>query len=576
MIRSLSLRSSVSLAVVSLAACGGGGSNESVTASGTVAGSGTVSGTGTVTTASGTAVPPRTVPVGDTVALTAGGRLISFNRATPETLVGSIAVAGVAQGETLLGIDHRPSDGKLYALSSAGMLYQLDAATGMATPRAALRAAAGDDNPYTALSGTNFGFDFNPAADRLRVVSDTGQSLRINVDTGDTITDGAINPAGVAITASGYTNSFAGTSGTQLFGLDVMAGRLHLQDPPNAGTLNAGVTLGVSAEASNGFDIDARTNTGFAVLRTGGQSVLYRINLAATADAATRVGTVGESEAIRGIALAPAAAPTALALTSNNQLVAFNPRSPNALTGTVAVTGLGTGESMVGIDYRPRDGLLWGLSSTGRLYTIDSTTGAATFRAALVADPADTTSPYTGLGGTVTAVDFNPVADRLRVNTSDGQNLRIVVETATVNGATVTAGHTTTDGPLSRASGAASVVASAYTNSFAGTTATSLYNLEQNANQLTLQNPPNNGTLADVGPLGVDIAGNAGFDIGGGANGLSLAALRSGASGPFLLYSISLTTGAATLYGNAAGNAALSQIGGANGPANLIDLAIRF
>lgn len=574
MMHSLSLRSAVSLAIVSLAACGGGGDSDSVT----VAGSGAVSGSGTVTTTSGaTGTPSRPVSVGDTVALTASGRLVSFNRASPETLVGSVALSGVAQGETLLGIDYRPADGKLYALGDKGMLYQLDAATGVATPKAALRAAAGDDNPFTTLSGTNVGFDFNPAADRLRVVSNTGQSLRINVDTGDTITDGAINPAGAAITASGYTNSFAGTSSTQLFGLDVTAGRLHLQDPPNAGTLNAGVTLGVSADAGNGFDIDARTNTGFAVLRTGSQTVLYRINLAATAEAATRVGPVADGEAIRGIALAPTAAPTALALTSGNQLVAFNPRSPNTLTGTTAVTGLGSGESLVGIDFRPRDGLLWGLSSTGRLYTIDSTTGAATFRAALAADPTDTTAPYTGLTGTVTAVDFNPAADRLRVNTSDGQNLRIVVETATANGVTVTAGHTTTDGALNRASGGmASVVASAYTNSFAGTTATSLYNLEQNTNQLTLQNPPNNGTLADVGALGVDIDGNAGFDIGGGANGLALAALRGGATGPFLLYSIALPTGAATLYGNTTGNAAASQIGGATGPANLVDLAIRF
>ena len=176
----------------------------------------------------------------------------------------------------------------------------------------------------------------------------------------------------------------------------------------------------------------------------------------------------------------------------------------------------------------------------------------------------------------MTSVDFKPAADRLRVISSDGHNLRIVVETATVNGVTVTAGQTTTDGTISRATGAASVTASAYTNSFAGTTSTVLRNLEQSTDQLTRQDPPNNGTLVDIGPLGVNITGVAGFDIGGGANGLALAALRTGAAGPFSLYTVSLTTGAATLYRNSSANAGLSQIGGANGPANLIDLAIRF
>jgi len=551
--RKTALSSAAALAVTTLVACGGGGDDAP-------------------------AAPPAPVAVnvGDTVALTASGRLVSFNRTAPGTQVGAVSVSGLAEGESLLGIDRRPADGQLYALGSGGSVYQLDPATGVATRKSTLRAAAGDDNPFTALAGTSFGFDFNPAADRLRVVSNTGQNLRINVDTGDTTTDGNITPSTSVVTASAYTNSFAGTSSTQLFNLDAAAGRLQLQDPPNNGTLNAGLPLGVTADAGNGFDIDARTNIGYAALRVGSETVLYTVNLAATADAATRVGVIGGGEALRGIALSSTAAPTAIALGSSNRLVAFSPRTPNTLTSNTAVTGLGAGETLVGIDVRPRDGLLWGLTNTGRLYTLDAATGAATFRAALIADPADATDAYTGLVGTVTSVDFNPAADRLRVITSSGQNLRIVVETATTNGVTVTAGHTTTDGPINRVSAPASVVAAAYTNSFAGTTATALYNIEQNADQLTLQNPPNNGTLVDVGALGVDVTGFAAFDIAGGGNGLALAALRAGAAGPFALYSVSLTTGAATLYNNTTGTVGASQIGGATGPADLIDLAIRF
>ena len=64
-------------------------------------------------------------------------------------------------------------------------------------------AATGDDNPYTALTGSQFGVDFNPVADRLRVISDSGLNLRINADTGATTTDGAINRAGAAPMVAG-------------------------------------------------------------------------------------------------------------------------------------------------------------------------------------------------------------------------------------------------------------------------------------------------------------------------------------------------------------------------------------
>ena len=431
--------------------------------------------------------------------------------------------------------------------------------------KAALKAAPGDDDPFAALSGNDFAVDFNPVADRLRVVSNLGQNLRINVDTGDAITDGLISLTGAAatVTAAGYSNAFFGTTATQLFDIDAASGLLHLQDPPNNGTLAAGLALGVNAEAVNGFDVDARNNTGYAALRVGGTQTLYRVNIAS--GAATAVGAIAGGEAIRGLALQQPAAPTVLGLTADNQLLAFDPKAPNTITATTPITGLGAGETVIGIDTRPKDGLLYALTSAAKLYTVNTTTGAATLKVTLTADAADTTAPFTALAGTVFSVDFNPAADRLRVIADNGQNLRINVDT----------GATFTDAMINRTGSAPTLLASAYTNSFDGAAATMLFNLDAASDVLTLQAPPNDGTLANVGTLGLDISGMAGFDIAGGANGLALAALRSGASGPFTLYSVSLTTGAATLYRNTSGNAALNQIGGANGPA-LLDIAIRF
>lgn len=520
--------------------------------------------------------PPAAVEVGDTIVLTASGRLVSFNRAAPATEIGATTVTGLASGDALVGIDMRPADGMLYGLGSSGTLYTVDPSTGVATRKSSLIAAPGDNAPFTALTGTQFAVDFNPAADRLRVVSDTGLNLRVNVETGEAITDGTITPTTTVVTAAGYTNSFAGTVTTQLYGIDATAGRLVLQDPPNDGVTNAGVPLGVTAEAANGFDIDPRTNMGYAALRVGGSTGLYTVSLSATENAATRVATIAGGEAIRGLALNGPATLQALALTADNRLHAFDPAAPNTITATMPITGLTAGDTVLGIDFRPKDGMLYALSSGGRLYTVDPASGAATLRATLEADPTDTSMPYAGLTAPRYTVDFNPVADRLRAIGSDGQNLRIAVETVTTGATTVTAGRTITDGAVNRVGTPASVVASAYTNSFAGTTATALYNLDETSDQLTLQNPPNDGTQVNVGAVGLDLAGAVGLDIAGGANGAALAALRNGAAGPFTLYAVTLTSGATALYRNTSGDASRSLIGGAGGPANLVDLALRF
>ncbi len=92
--------------------------------------------------------------------------------------------------ENIVGIDVRPADTALYALGSTGRLYTADAATGALTLKSTLAAALGDGSaPYAGLVGTEFGIDFNPGNDGLRVVSDTGQNLRVTVDNGNTITD---------------------------------------------------------------------------------------------------------------------------------------------------------------------------------------------------------------------------------------------------------------------------------------------------------------------------------------------------------------------------------------------------
>jgi hypothetical protein len=515
-----------------------------------------------------TTPPPPAATVGDVVALTASNRLVSFDRATPGTIRSNVLVTGLQSGENLVGIDVRPADGMLYGVGSTGRLYTLDAATGAATNKSRLAADAADTTePFAALAGASFGVDFNPMADRLRIVSNTGQSLRINVDTGATTTDGSINggAANTAISASAYTNSFAGTGSTTLYGIDSTNSTLYTQNPPNDGTLAKPVPLGVTIGAANGFDIDARTNIGYMVATVGGARNLYGVNLAATSAPTNLIGALGVTEDIRGIALRAVAAPVILGLADDNRLLGFKIGSPNTIDTNVAISGLAGGETLVGIDVRPKDGMLYGLTSTARLVTIDPATGAATVKATLSADATDTTAPYTAMQGTSYAVDFNPAADRLRVISDSGQSLRINVDT----------GATTTDGNINRAGVAPRVVAAAYTNSIPNAASTQLFDVDGASSVLALQNPPNDGTLVNVGALGVTVAGTGAMDIGGGENGLVLAALRATAGGPSSLYRVNLTTGAATPV-NGAATPASSVIGSSsgNGGPGVRDIAI--
>src|ERR1041384_839244 len=110
-------------------------------------------------------------------ALTVGNRLLTFNSSMPSMIVNNVAITGLQAGEILRGIDIRPANGQLYGVGSTSRLYTINPQTGAATQVGSA--------PFTpALSGTEFGFDFNPTVDRIRLVSDTGQNLRLNPDTG--------------------------------------------------------------------------------------------------------------------------------------------------------------------------------------------------------------------------------------------------------------------------------------------------------------------------------------------------------------------------------------------------------
>ncbi len=247
-------------------------------------------------------------------AITSTNGLLSFDSATPGTTSPVVPITGLQAGEGLVGIDFRPATNQLYGVGSTSTVYSINTGTGLAT-------AAGPAF-VPALSGTSFGVDFNPTVDRLRIVSNTGQNLRVNPITGAiaaTDTPLAFAPADVNagrtpnVVGAAYTNNFAGAATTTLYGIDSGLGILVTQNPPNAGTLNTVGPLGINPTGIAGFDISGADGTAFASLSVGaGAASLYKINLAT--GAATAVGTIGSGLTITDISVTPVPEPSALIL----------------------------------------------------------------------------------------------------------------------------------------------------------------------------------------------------------------------------------------------------------------------
>lgn len=539
----------------------------------------------------------------DANVLLTSNRLGTFSSTNPASLGSPATLTGVAAGDTLVSIDRRPQNGVLYALGinttlGTAQLYKISADNSLATPVGSTGSFVASNGttpvyPGNMNSSTRFEMDFNPSVDRLRVVNSAGQNFRINPNTGafvdgDTVNsgvqmDGAINGSTTTLDATAYTNNAQNSTLTTQYTLDATSGTLNIQNPPNNGTQTLALTLAPTLTSVLGFDIAPGVNasssnsavssgSGVAVVKLTGSSseALASINL--VTGAVSNAGTIG-SGGIIGLALQKPTSVPIVALTSTGSLLRFYSGSPGTTT-TVSVTGLTASETLVGIDYRPATGQLYGLginatANTGTLYLLDPQTGAGTAigSASQVAfvnalgNPVDLPDPASeGYG-----FNFNPTADRIRVTTSTGLNFRLNPTTGAavdgdLGGAAGSVTGTNPDGTIN--GDTTGVSGAAYTNSSGGATVTTLYTLDANTNGLYIQSPPNagtqgslllvrlNGSLLDFGPrTGFDIQAQVKTGVSNtGVNaGSAHAALTVGSSTH--LYTINLLTGAATDLG---------------------------
>lgn len=178
----------------------------------------------------------------------------------------------------VLGIDQRPQDGRLYGVTERGQIVTIDPATGRAIQISRLNTEF--------QSGGRAVVDFNPVANRLRLMGMNGTNLRVNVDTGEAARDGQLKYAAGTpfaettprIVAGAYTNSVNGAQATALYTIDTLTRTYNLQAPPNDGVQQPRGQVAESLPPGVAFDILADgqgSNIGVALI--GG--TLHRVNL---------------------------------------------------------------------------------------------------------------------------------------------------------------------------------------------------------------------------------------------------------------------------------------------------------
>ncbi|MCA1594028.1 MAG: DUF4394 domain-containing protein [Acidobacteria bacterium] len=493
----------------------------------------------------------RAVPV---VGLLDFNRFVVFDSASPGTIIRSGTIAGLPAGERIVAIDFRPATGRLYALGMGfSRLYVINPQT------MSVVQAVGRSSFTPPLNSPNVGFDFDPALDRARAVSDdvsaNRQNLTFNPDPtfgGDATVEtppefAPGDPNGFsrpALFGIAYDNNFMGATHSQLYGIhradSVKIPFLVTIAPGNGGqvrTVGALIGTGTGAQVTSevGFDIAPVSGVAYVAMKTNSISIIhsqfYTVNL--VTGAATFVGEVGQVGIVTDIAVMPPAS-AIYAVSDRHELLKFDGANPETIISRAPITGLLAGEQIYELDFRPLNGKLYGLGRTApgatnpsnHLYVVNTSDGVAT----PVIGSTDFSIPT--LSGDA-GFDFSPLSNTLhtlRIVTGSEQNLTVDPDGLS---------PTLTNLPLAyvagdpRAGRDPNVVAAAYSNNFQGASSTTLYDIDRDfagaGTWLVTQgsknaNPqhPDSGKLLTVRQVGVGIPVDfVGFDIAPGAEGIA-------------------------------------------------------
>jgi hypothetical protein len=223
------------------------------------------------------------------VGLTTDARLVYFDSANPGNILYTTSIFGLSQGERFVGLDKRPANGQLYALSNLGQIYVINQQLGIAG-----KVGAGG---IVINQAANYGVNFNPVADRIRIIADDDSNQRANPDTGALVAaDTTQSPTGDR-TATAYDRSTNPPAAlTTMYVIDTTSDTLGIQGgfdgtpSPNGGVITNIGPLGVNAVGDAGFDIGV-DGSAVASFLVGTERALYNVSL--VNGTSTRVGAFG-------------------------------------------------------------------------------------------------------------------------------------------------------------------------------------------------------------------------------------------------------------------------------------------
>lgn len=203
--------------------------------------------------------------------------LFYFESDSPED-VDRETVSGLDDGEKLLGLDVRPATGGLYVLGDHGNVYVVNTVSHTAQKIASLpiELDAGDRD-------VQFGVNFNPVADRMRIVTSDDENYSVNPNDGSVTVDGKIqydnqDHESPQVVAAAYTLAPLGQNTTSLYAIDANKDGLYKIAPPASGVLSDRQALDIEVPRRAGLDIGWDRH-GFLVVTDGGSTRLYLLDV---------------------------------------------------------------------------------------------------------------------------------------------------------------------------------------------------------------------------------------------------------------------------------------------------------
>lgn len=247
---------------------------------------------------------PSMAPAGEVIyLLTATNELLRADTDDPGSTLSSVPITGLAEGESVLGIDFRDAGGDelLYLLGSSNRLYV------MPNPEEGKAVAVGTTfSP--GLRGSEFGFDVDPQTDQIRVVSDENQSFDLDPASGQVIgaiwSDVYIDAYAVvepSLVGAAYAHRSGGSVRSQIFMIDAGLDLLVSPDGRVRGEVTGIGPLGLDAADMLGFDISSVSGLAYAGLDVGGRISLYSIDL--ETGRASVLGDFGPGTRVRAMSI---------------------------------------------------------------------------------------------------------------------------------------------------------------------------------------------------------------------------------------------------------------------------------